>query len=59
LATRNVSPVAGLPGAVGGKGFLRKRVKLAIARISLDGCVEPIGVKRLEPGSKTRQFVGR
>jgi hypothetical protein len=34
-------------------------VELTGTRITFDGCVELIGVKRFEPGAKPRQLPGR
>jgi len=57
-AKRSVSQVSGSPCAMSLEGFLRKCVELAGDCISLDGCVESISVKHLEPGAKTRQLPG-
>jgi hypothetical protein len=42
---------------VSGKSFFRMGVKFASARVSLDGGIELLGIKGLEPGAKPRQFV--
>ena len=59
LAMQRVSQVPGLPGAIRRDGFLRKRIELAVTRITFDRCIEPVGVKRFEPGTKSRQLPGR
>ena len=53
---RNASQVERAPGAVRGKGFIRMRVKLAGADIPLNGGVESLCVKHLEPGAKPRKL---
>ena len=35
------------------EGFFRKSVEFSAMRIAFNGCVEPIGVKHLEPRSET------
>ncbi len=40
-----------------GKGLFRERVEFTGARVSLDGGVELLGIKGLEPGTKPRQLV--
>jgi hypothetical protein len=41
---------------VSGKGLFRVCVKFAGARVALDGGVELLGIKGLEPGTKPRQL---
>jgi len=50
------SHLARAPGAVRGKGFIRMRIKLAGARVPLDGGVELLRVECREPGAKPRQL---
>ena len=59
LAKRCVSQVPGLPCAICRKGFLGKGIEPAGVCISFDSGVESIGVKPLEPGTKTGQLGGR
>jgi hypothetical protein len=59
LVTQRVSQIPGLPGAIGRDGFLCKCIKLAVTRITFDGRVEPIGIKRFKPGAKSRQLARR
>jgi len=51
-AMLNASQVSGFAGAMGCDGFLCKSIELAGMCITLDRCVEAIGVKRFEPGTK-------
>ena len=41
---------------MGGKGLFRVRVKFAGVRVALDGGVELLGIKSLEPGTKPCQL---
>ena len=59
LAKRCVSQVPGLPCAICRKGFLGKGIEPAGVCISFECCVESIGVKPLEPGTKAGQLGGR
>ena len=54
-----VSQVPGLPCAIGREGFLGKGIEPAGVCISLESCVESIGVKSLEPSTKAGQLRGR
>jgi hypothetical protein len=54
LAMRSASQVPGLSGTIRRDGFLCKCVELAGARITFDGRVEFIGVKRFKPSTKPR-----
>ena len=54
--TRNASQVARAPGAMGGKSFVRERIKLAGADIPLNRGVELLRVEGLEPGTKPREL---
>jgi hypothetical protein len=59
LAMLSVSQVSGFAGAISCNGLLCKRVELAGMRVTFDGRIESIGVKRFKPGSKSRQFSRR
>ena len=59
MATRSVSQVSGLPGAIRRDGFLGKCIELAVARVSFDRRVETVGIKCFEPSTKSCQFSGR
>jgi hypothetical protein len=56
LAMQSVSQIPGLSGAIGRDGFLCKGIKFAVTRITFNGRIEPIGVKRFKPGTKPRQL---
>ena len=58
-ATPSVSQVPGFPGPMCRYSFLCQCVELASMRITFDGCVELIGVKRFKPGTKSRKFPRR
>jgi len=58
-ATQSVSQVAGFASAIRRDGFLCECVELAGVRITLDGSVEAIGVKRFKPDTKSGQFLRR
>jgi hypothetical protein len=53
---RNASQFAGAPGAVRGERFFRMCIKLASARVRLDGSVELRGVEGFKPRAKPRQL---
>jgi len=54
LAMLSVSQVSGFAGAICRNGLLCKCVELASMRITFDGRVELIGVKRFKPSTKPR-----
>ena len=56
LEKRNASQVARAPGAVVSKGFVRMCIKLAGARVPLNGSIELRRVEGLEPRTKPREF---
>ena len=56
---RSASQVARATGAMSSKGLVRVRVKLAGARVTLDGGVELLGIKGFEPGTKAGQLARR
>ena len=59
LATRRVSQVAGLACAIGGNCLLGKNIEFAIACITFDRRIEPLGIERLEPRAKSCQLARR
>lgn len=59
LAMQSVSQVPGFPGPICSYGFFGKIIELAAARVTLDGRVKAIGVKRFKPGAKPCQLAGR
>ena len=59
LAKRCVSQVPGLPCAIGRKRFFSEGIEPAGVCVSLESCVESIGVKRLKPDAKAGQLGGR
>ncbi len=59
LVKRCVSQVSRLPCAICREGFFGKGLEPAGVCIALDSCVESVGVKHLEPGTKAGQLRGR
>jgi hypothetical protein len=53
---RNASQFAGAPGAVRRERFFRMCIKLASARVPLNGSVELCGVEDFKPRTKPRQL---
>jgi hypothetical protein len=59
LLKRNASQIARLPGAVRGESLFGLRIKLAAARVPLNGSIELRRVEGLEPRTKPREFARR